>query len=383
MSKVKVKKIKIPIGMQDEGLAEMFNQMLGAGSVNMTIAYPRYLRIKALCEQLIKIFEMLVNSPFMKIQDFAQQRIEIETFCRQSRASANDMFKIDFSDYEWNLELLEDEQKKAFTTEYEKMKKSNLVKTFVIMCDKLVVHKKNFIDINNLKHKFIINMPGAEFTPFPFTNLNLKYIFSLANVGENTIRFFMTILHKSYELSHELWKETSSPDIDVDQFVDVIMSNIGEIQKRPELSRCGKAFQKIKDSVHMLKNRFNGYYRDFISTGDSTIMMQNFIIDVSTETKADPSITAQFRTIIGYYRKIAQDQINNPKIKKLFEKVNESFKELETGTNNLVKVKDDNSDKETDSENEHKETEDNESDSDAVEVSTAVSQTELVEKDTM
>jgi hypothetical protein len=64
--KVKVKKIKVPVGMKDEGLADMFNQMLGTGSVNMSIAYPRYVRIKGLCEQLIKLFEMLTTSPFMR-----------------------------------------------------------------------------------------------------------------------------------------------------------------------------------------------------------------------------------------------------------------------------------------------------------------------------
>jgi aspartate oxidase len=64
-------------------------------------------------------------------------------------------------------------------------------------------------------------------------------------------------------------------------------------------------------------------------------MMQHFIIDVSKETEADPVVTSQFRTIIAYYQKIARDQISNPKIKMLFDKVNESFKELERGTENL------------------------------------------------
>ena len=372
--------------MQDEGLAEMFNQMLGAGSVNMTIAYPRFLRIRGLCEQLVKMFEMLINSPFMKLTEFAQQKREIETFCTRSRVALTSWFRIDFSDYEWNLNLIEDEVKKTFTAEYELVKKSELVNTFVVMCDRLVAHKKNFSDISNLRHKFILTMPGAEFTPFPFTTLNLKYIFSLTTVGENTIRFFMTILNKAHELSRKLWDETISPDIDVDQFVDVIMSNIGEIQKRPELSRCSKAFQKIRDSVNLLKNRFNGYYRDFVVTKDSTIMMQHFIIDVSTETKADPTVTQQFRTILAYYRKIAQDQIQNPKIKMLFDRVNESFKDLERGTENLVNIRGDNDGDNGDGDNDGAKndsdaTDDDQSDSDPIALTQvltqALTQTEL------
>lgn len=342
MSRVKVKKIKVPLNMKDEGLAEMFNQMLGAGAVNMTIAYPRYKRIKGLCEQLVKLFEMLSSSPFMrKYSEFTPQKAEIDTFCSNARISMGELFRMDFTDYEWNLDLVEDELKKAFTEAYEKSKKSNLVNMFIKMCDSLVNYKKNFIDLNKLNHKFITSMAGTEWKPFPFTTLNVKYVFSLTSIGENTIRFFMTIISKAFELSHKLYEELQSPDIDVDAFADVIMANIGEIQKQPALHRCNKAFQKIKDSVGLLKGKFSNYYRDFIATKDSTIMMQHFIIDVSKSTDSDPQVTAQFRTIIAYYRKVAQEQITNPKIKMLFDKVNESFKELERGTENLVNIRSD------------------------------------------
>lgn len=345
MSKVKVKKIKIPLNVKDEGIAEMFNQMLGTGSVNLSIAYPRYLRMRGLCEQLIKLFEMLAASPFMRAySEFAGQKVEIETFCSNAKDKMKDLFRIDFTDYEWNLTLVEDELKKRFNEVYEDMKKSDLINTFIVMCDRLVKYKKNFVDLNKLNHKFITTMPGTEWRPFPFTSLNIKYIFSLMGIGENTVRFFMTVIGKSFELSHRLYEETQTPDIDVDQFVDVIMANIDTIQKQPELHRCRKAFQKIKESVSILKGKFTSYYRDFIATKDSTIMMQHFIIDVSKQTDADPQVTAEFRRIIAYYRKIAQDKITDPKIKMLFDKVNESFKDLERGTENLVNIRDESSD---------------------------------------
>ena len=65
MSKVIKKKIKIPAGIKDQNLADMFNQMLGTGAVNMTIAYPRYVRIKGIVDKLLKLFEMLSSSSFM------------------------------------------------------------------------------------------------------------------------------------------------------------------------------------------------------------------------------------------------------------------------------------------------------------------------------
>jgi hypothetical protein len=341
MSRTKVKKVKIPLGGKDGDISEMFNSMLGAGNLNLSIVYPKYLRIKILSEQLIKLFNMLEKSPFMRVYtEFEPQKKEIAAFCEQSTISIAEVFSVDLTDNIYDLNTVEEELKKSFTESYESMKKCKLINTFIVMCDRLVVYKKYFIDLEKLNHRFITSMPGAEWMPFPFTNLNLKHIFSLDGIGENNVRFFMTVLNKAFELSHALWSETGSPDIDVDQFVEVIMSQIGEIQQKvPELNRCKKAFAKIKDSVSLLKNRFNGYYRDFVETKDSTIMMQHFIIDVSTESKPDPETTRQFREIIKYYRKMADQQISNPKVKMLFDKVNESFKELEKGTSNLVNVR--------------------------------------------
>lgn len=342
MSKVKVKKIKMPVGASDEGLAEMFNQMLGTGSVNMTLAYPRYKRIKDLCTQQIKLFKLLATSPFMeRNKQFNHQREQILKFCEDAEKKCEGLFYLDFADYEWNLTLVDDELRKKFTEAYDKMKKDELVKTFIIMYDRLIPYRKNFEDSQKFNPKFINNMAGAEWCPFPFTNLNIKHIFSLTSAGSNTITFFMCVLNKAYEFSGKVYNEVQSPDVDVEQFVDIIMKSIDNIQKQPELHRCHEAFQKIKDSVKMLKNNFNGYYRDFIGTNDSTIMMQHFILDVSKSTDASPVVTAQFRKIITYYRKVAQQQTMNPKVKMLFDKVNESFSALERGTENLVNIKGD------------------------------------------
>ncbi len=341
MSRVIKKKIKIPVGIKDQNLAEMFNQMLGTGAVNMNIAYPRYARIKGIVKTLLELFEMFNASAFMKRQkEFAFEQNEIAEFISRSREACAELFKIDFREYEWNLSLVEDEQKQAFAEVYEKMKKSEIINTFIIMCDRLVTYKRYIGDANNLNPVFISTMAGIEFCPFPFTRLNVKYIFSLDAIGDKTKEFFLTVLNKALELSYKLWGEITSPDINVDEFVDVIMANIKEIQRRPELSRCQKAFKKIEESVHLLKGRFNNYYRDFIQTKNSTIMMEHFILDVSKSTKADVETTRQFRQIIGFYRKIAQEQVVNPKVKMLFDKVNESFKELERNTNNLVNIED-------------------------------------------
>jgi hypothetical protein len=341
MSKVrcKVKKMQA-LGANDEKIAEIFNQLLRNGDVNLAIAYPRYIHIKNICSQLVKMFAMLADGPFMRnYKQFGADKAEITAFCESSAREIDRLFAITFTDEEWKGNTPDEPRKKAFSEASEVMRGSDLINTFIILCDRLVPYKKNFADRAKLNHKFIINMAGVEWRPFPFTQLNFKEIFAL-DLTEGTIEFFMALLHKSFDLSYSLYNEISTPDIDVDQFVDIIVKSIDEIKKRPELSRCDRAFAKMKESVALLKSRFNGYYRDYITTKDSTIMMQHFVLDVSKQTTKDAKTMQQFQKIIGYYRKIASQSITNPNVKLIFEKIDQSFKLLERGTSNLVNIRD-------------------------------------------
>jgi hypothetical protein len=341
MRKTKTKK-KTFAHMRDENIAEMFNQMLGTGNVNLDIAYPRYIKIKNICERLIEIFTLMGGSSFIqKHPDLSAERDQIMEFCTTSTKSLNEIFSMNLDDYMWNMSLVDEALAKRFSEVYANMKKANIIKTFIIMCDRLVLYKNYFSDVDKLNYKFVTNMAGVTWCPFPFTALNIKSIFSMPDIGEHTITFFMTIFHKSYKFSKDLYEEIQSPDANVDDFVDYIMRNIDELQKQPQLHRCKEAFQKIKDSVKMLKTNFSGYYRDFIMTKDSTIIMQHFIIDVSKETVANAKVTKQFSTIIQFYKKIAENNNTlNAQLKSLFDKASESFKELENNAENLVNVRD-------------------------------------------
>jgi hypothetical protein len=50
-------------------------------------------------------------------------------------------------------------------------------------------------------------MPGSEWKPFTFTSLNIKQVFSMNNISQNTIKFFMIVLNKTYELTLKLYEE--------------------------------------------------------------------------------------------------------------------------------------------------------------------------------
>ena len=343
----KVKKVKMS---SSNDLADMFNQMLGGGDVDMRIAYPKYRRMRGLSEQIISVVKMLATSPFMKKYggsstagvkgEYADECAALLEWCETSTGAVERIFSADFSDYEWNFSLVEDEQRGEFSELYRSVKESPLIKSFIFMCDRLVVYKKEMKDEVGHLGKFIDLMPGVSWTPLPFSTLNIKYIFA-QHSDDITRRFFLVVLSKLYELSYKVWQEVTSPDIDMDEFSTTILDSINQVRKMPELSRCERAFRKIEESVDMLKDRFGSYYRDFIQTKNSSIIMEHFILDVSREGNTDVEMTRQFRQIIKFYRKNAAATVKDPKIKELFERVNSSFSQMEKEASNLVNIRDD------------------------------------------
>jgi hypothetical protein len=331
--KVRTKAVKVKSADTQE-VSALFNQMIGVG--NMEITYPKYITLRNICSSMVKVFTMLAESPFFKLNtNFSKQREEILQFCSVSCTQIQETFSIE---YTGDISLLSEEEQKKFDNHFMKMRKSPIIKSMTTIYNKLTLYKKHYSALDALSYKFIIQMAGVEWKPFPFTTLDLKYLFTLPNINDNTIYFFMTVLYKCHSIGQQLFQLLSSPDIDINKFVDVIMSNIEEIQKRPELHRCNKAFKKIKDSVQLLKDRFGNYYKDFLDTENQNIMMEHFILDVSKEANGDPQLIMQFRTIINYYRKQVQSTNMNPNIKAMVDKFAEQFG-ASTGEQSEVKIK--------------------------------------------
>lgn len=336
MSKTKTKAIKLN-SAANEGLAEMFNGMLGSDSI--AIAWPRYCRIKQLCINLVRLFRLFHEGPCMRPAVFDVSRREIAEFCARSTAEIEAMFTIDLTAFEWNLSLVDQETLDRFFAQYNEIKKSRLMNTFIILCDRLVCYKAHIGDLTALNHRFIINMPTPTWAPFPFTEFDMKGALLLPGMSPNAITLFLTVLNKAFDLSYHLYNELQSPDIDVDQVAEFIVKNVAELQKIPELHRCKGAFKLICESLDMFKQRFNGYYRDFIHTNKSSVIFEHFILDVSKEKSSTPAVTRQFYKIVQYYRKVTADRTNDPRLKLVFDQIDEAFKKLEQGTTNLVSIR--------------------------------------------
>lgn len=335
----------------DDDLADMFNQLLGTGGTNLEFAWPRYNRLKKISTQLVKLVSILGSIEYLDDHETIRENITNWVTSREADISVvfnvNDIGVKPLVADLVNYETVTDSVKEMFTKSYESCKRNPLFKIAAKWLETLNPHAKTLnTDYNTLvpgqpkPHTTFAVMAGAEWYPLDPIRLNFKSLFTQCK-NEQAIMLVMNVLKKTLALCKELQVELRSPDVDVDRFVNIIGENIDKLKKVPELSRCGGAFAKIKRSIGLLKENFNNYYSDFVETSDSTIIMQHFVLDVAQNTKADAKTTQEFRKIMMYYRKIANNRGNNdPKVNSLFDKIEEKFGALNKANSN-IEVEDD------------------------------------------
>lgn len=344
--RVKIKSKVVKSTLENKDVIDMFQGVLGTsgeGSATLSIAHPKYVRIMEQSERFIKTISMFSLSRIITLFPDAQQGLAIYLSALKSQHAESfkapdlDLYVKKRSELEVTMDTPKDytDVPPAIAVEFQKVfnkiKTCNIINMILVTCKNLVRHKKHIMHSEQLKGEFILRIAGNKLCPLPdLPEVNFRTMYIDDRLTPQDKNFLLLILNKLYTVSHDVYEAVSAPDIDVKEFVKVIMSSIGEIKK--QIPRCEQAFQKIIDSVGLLQNNFDGYYKDFVASNNPTIIMENFVIDVSKSTNASPKVTAQFRQIIGYYRKIASQQASNPKLQSLFKQVDKNFQELEKNT---------------------------------------------------
>jgi hypothetical protein len=331
--------------LNDSNVVEMFQNILGTteGSISFPIAYVNFLKIKNVTRRFILLMDNISRNSLLNIFP------DIKEITQKYTLNLAGLFTSTFTDIKINNHFTKDYQNELllrdrleesdfmsipkleiddFISKYMAIKKCAIVNLIIVTCKNLIVHKKSISDLNNLKDKFITRSAGLTFNPIAdLQQLNIKKIYIDSRLDKISKDYILTFLHKVFDVSVEMYNILSNPDVDIEEFVSIIMGSIEEVKKA--IPRCDQAFQKIIDSISLLKGNFNNYYKDFTISGNPTIIMENFVLDVSKNTKSSPTVMAQFRKIISHYRKLASQHASNPKLQSLFSQVDANFKELE------------------------------------------------------
>ena len=301
----------------NDDLDSVYRTMFGTDEVHLPIAYPRYKRMRTLCEKNLKVFVQVLRAPYLQHDDFESQRAALTAFIDAGNAALVEDITID-------PRAASEDENIAFCRIYKALKDSDLVKNLIVVCDRLVRHKVHFADINKLNRRFVDNIAGAEWFPFPFTDLNFRQIFCRDDMTENTKDFFLTVFSVVYAATYAIFEETQEPDIDFDAFLVSFKESLATVEKQPALSRCSGAFNIIRNSMNMMRDNFGSYYRDSVAAGDTSIILQNFINDLMGQQQLSAKTIREFRVIISEFRKTRQkvSQSGNPRFMALFDKLN-------------------------------------------------------------
>jgi hypothetical protein len=307
----KVRMIKQSVDQQ--GLSDMFNQLLGdEKSLDINIIKDKYLRLKTDIERIYKLLESFKNTIYNKVlKDHPNTEMynkNIDGFITDCK----DLFPSDLLDSE-------------LIRFYKNIKEHKNIKDCINICKNLIIYKKYIEDNDNLSDNFIKSSKTHELKIFPFCNFDIKYIYTTIKVDESIKKYLLIFMNMLYNTCYDIYQIITSPDIDISKFSDIIVESIKQARKM--IPRANKAFKKIEESVELLKDNFQNYYKDFITTKNPTIIIENFILDVSKENtgELDLDLARQFKKIVMFYQKKSQGKIKDPKINQLFEMLNKNF----------------------------------------------------------
>lgn len=346
--RVRVKTVRQTLGNKD--IQGLFQGALGGGGpLDNTIVWPKFKRVRMEIGRTIRVLDWLAVRPWLK-EHFPHEAEGISSYLAQLQAEFAEFFENapDLDRYldplmlqvcgdgseESMLSLTPDftqippAELAVFTALYPRAMKSDLVNTAVTICKNLSPHKTFIEDRANLNRKFLMGA-GLVFAPIPrLPAANFKAFFQSREVTDNQREQILVYLHKLYHITHDVYEATTLPDIDVDEFVDVVMSSIEDLKKH--IPRCDAAFDKLAESVSMLKANFGSYYRDMTISGNPSIIMENFVVDVAgSSAGSSVRMRSQFQKIISHYRKLSKNKPMSGQAKALFSEIDRNFEALE------------------------------------------------------
>ena len=346
--------------LKDPDLLDAFNKMMGNTDPEPDIVIPKHKRIHLQSTEIIGLLSKFVASPCSGAftPQFPKAFNQIRSFIEESNAclnslileendnvmSSEDLQAMNADPAKLNTFLMDvNKQYKSadLGEKYRKLKQCSVVQEIIMIARRLktaltLEQKRTAAKTHNLEDKkiltdgFIMNSDGDYLTLFNFTSLDFKQMFCSDLMVDEYRKYVLLVLHLIHVRAMAVVKDVTSPDVDVDKFSEVCVGNIDNMRKL--IPRCDKAFDKIVNSVGMLKENFDGYYKDFVTSqsANPNIIIENFVIDVANSNKADVQTTRQFREIIKFYHdRIASQKVTDPRLLKMIGMVSQNIDILE------------------------------------------------------
>jgi hypothetical protein len=319
MSKVVV----VNKSIKDEKLMDMFAQMTGSKSADPLIIIPKFIAVRKHALIIIKTLEKFSTNEKLRntFPAFVKYFDQITTYTKNLHASLQ--YDV-VTDENVNIDNIH--------TLYKTCKDDVNVRSISIMCARL---RQDMTVINDLNLHFIAKQPDAKYHPLPFTDLNFYDLWTEMpeeSGGEIIKKYILTVFKKLMEKSYEIHNVLISPDIDIDEFSVHLIEAISKARKM--LPRCNQAFDKIEESIGLLKNNFSGYYKSFMISKNPNSILEDFIIDVSQkQSGGNMKLKWQFMQIVNFYKKHSSGKVaKNSDLNFIFDTLDDQLDKLSKTT---------------------------------------------------
>lgn len=319
-----IKVVKQAIGIDEDELNDLFAQLAGDPTkLDPEIVKDKYTRLKHNIQRCGKILK--------KFKEVILDRLE-------TKKGIDPFFDEQVRDFMKFVELSDDIIKDDPSTPeqmihvYKSLKESYIVEQYLLLCKILLKNNDSIKDKNNLSDAFIKSFPGTEFCIFPFSKINFKFLFShlLEENTEGRVEleeaktYILISLNMLFITTYDIYQLVSSPDIDIDKLSEVVIMAITSAKK--QIPRCEKAFKVISNSFDMLKSNMNDYYKAFVATSNPTIILENFVMDLTKAPAISTDVIMQFKKIAMFFRKKSESRPKDPKLESIFSTLDKIMK---------------------------------------------------------
>jgi len=326
-----MKKVASDMSESDQAqLQDMFAELTGEADADPDILIPKYVELRNTIGAIVKVWNVLLNFE-MFTGEFPEFEYAYDA-CRTFIDQIHKAHRVDAGTKDTARNYAQT-SKSEINVLYAGLKDSAEVKSIIIAGAKLNAHKRFLEDKENMDDRFIRQEPGMEFAPVEFCPINFKAVWISDRVNPMVKSFIMTILHKTLTLSMVVYKNTTSPNVDIKKFSEVLVKGIKAVKKQIPY-RCDDAFKIISDSVGMLEGNFDTYFKTSVEANNMGLIMESFIVDVSTKQKTSPVVTRQFSKIIQFMKEKSRQSGKNkdPRVQSLFRLLNSKFSAMENST---------------------------------------------------
>ena len=339
-AKIKLKTIKAT--SEDPDIASIFSEMMN-GNIKIDIVHKKYDSIKDAVVRFNKLIRLIMLNCNAEVLQHVEQYCDEFSRMIEREFNAEDIkpYLVGHISEKEGYKSIPEENRAAYIEVYKRIKDCQPVNAIINTLHEINSKRKNFVDENkdvkfgekrftqkkDLNGVYLIKHPDPIFAPVcGLPSLNLKDLY--LNADDTNKEFVLKWIQKLFIICYDLYEATNIPDIDPNDMVEVVLSSIDQVKKH--IPRCEKAFNKIRDSVSLLKDNFGTYYSQFVESNNPSIIIESFIGDVSNTSGNDPALAREFKQIINFYKKMVlqNKQFGNSKVTKLFSHVEKQFKTL-------------------------------------------------------